>query len=338
MAQKFTDPSVFCQATRDQGEMPPFVLVTGSDPFLMVEASDQVRALARELGYVDREVIEMTPSGDWSRLQASMTSLGMFADKKLVDFRLPGGKAGQKGPKAITQALAQPYEGVCVLLSIPTPEWSTTKTQWWKTLTTQATVIDCQTPTRAQLPQWLAKRLAKQGQSASPAVLDNLADLLEGNLFAANQEILKLGLLYDARELTGDEIVQSVIDSSHYEMDALMESIELRQADRVLRILNGLEAQEAPLVLLISMLVREIRDLIKLSSAFAQGQSYVKGVFATPNKKAAARRFSGKRVKLLENALLVCAELDKQVKGLVVPTRDDNPWLELKSIAIFLAR
>ncbi|MFR3636132.1 MAG: DNA polymerase III subunit delta, partial [Sutterella sp.] len=156
-----------------------------------------------------------------------------------------------------------------------------------------------------------------------------------GNLFAANQEIQKLALLFEPRELTLEEIAKTVTDSSHYEIDALIEGIEQAQPERVLKIIEGLEAQEAPLVLLLSLLTREIRDLIKLQSASAKGQSFVKGVFATPGKRQAARRLSATKLK---NALLVCADLDKQVKGLPVSDRDDDPWMELKSIALFLAR
>ena len=88
-----------------------------------------------------------------------------------------------------------------------------------------------------------------------------------------------------------------------------------------------------PLVL---MLVSNlIRSLIKLRSGYDAGAYGVKGVFATPELKRAARRLS---VKKLSGALSVCAEIDRLSKGLSVPSRDSNPWIELKSVALFLAR
>ncbi len=331
----YTDAKDFCSQAKKAGQLPAFVLVTGNDDFLRIEAADLIRETARELGYHDREIFEMNGSSDWSQVAMAAADIGMFAAQKVIDVRIPGAKVGRKGPDGIKKLLSQPFDGVTVLFTIPTPDWASAKAAWWQSLRTTCSTVTCDTPPRAQLGRWLAARLARQGQSASPEALDYLADLVEGNLFAANQEINKLALLFDARELTRSEISQTVTDSSHFEIDSLIESIEQANASRVLRILDGLEAQDAPLPLLLAMLTREIRDIIKLQAAAAQGASSVKGVYATPGKRAAARRLSSIKLK---NALLVCAELDKQVKGLAVPERDDNPWLELKSIALFLAR
>ena len=330
-----TDPRRFCEQCKKSGALPAFVLVTGNDDFLLIEASDEIRQCARDLGYLDREVFEMNGNSDWSQVTMSAADVGMFADQKVVDVRIPGGKIGRKGPDGLQKLLSQPYDGVCVLFTVPTPDWATAKAAWWQNLQKSTEVITCNTPPRQALGRWLAERLQRQGQSASPEALEYLADQVEGNLFAANQEIQKLALLFEPRELTLEEIAKTVTDSSHYEIDALIEGIEQAQPERVLKIIEGLEAQEAPLVLLLSLLTREIRDLIKLQSASAKGQSFVKGVFATPGKRQAARRLSATKLK---NALLVCADLDKQVKGLPVSDRDDDPWMELKSIALFLAR
>ena len=51
--------------------------------------------------------------------------------------------------------------------------------------------------------------------------------------------------------------------------------------------------------------------------------------------KAAARRIPLKR---LAAALDVCADIDRLSKGLSVRERDGDPWIELKSVCLFLAR
>ncbi len=327
--------SDFLQKARKNGALPHFVTVTGNDDFLMIEAADSIRQLAREIGYLEREVFEMGPTSDWSQVAMAAADIGMFAEQKVIDVRVPGGKVGRKGPDGIQKLLSRPFDGVCVLLSIPTPDWATAKSAWWQTVQKGTEVLTCDTPPRQALGHWLKERLARQGQSTSPEALEFLAEQVEGNLFAANQEISKLGLLFEARELTYKEISDTVTDSSHFEIDALIEGIEQAKPARVIRILDALEAQNAPLPLLLATLTREIRDVIKLQGGLAQGSSYVKGVFTTQGKLQAARRISAVK---LRNALLVCAELDRQVKGLPVPERDDNPWIELKSIALFLAR
>ena len=48
-----------------------------------------------------------------------------------------------------------------------------------------------------------------------------------------------------------------------------------------------------------------------------------------------AARLSSRK---LENALTVCADIDRIYKGIPVPSRDTDPWVELKSVAAFIAR
>ncbi len=321
---------------RYRNALPSFMLVTGDDDFLMIEASDAIRACAREL-QMERQVFEMNASSSslWDEARMVAADIGMFASSKLIDIRIPGAKVGRQGPAGITKLLETSYEGVSILFTMPKPDWQTEKSAWWKALTSACEIIECNTPNRAQLTRWLTERLAKNQQTASREALEFLTDQIEGNLFAAAQEVSKLSLLFNPGELTLTNIQEAVMNSSHYEVDALIEGMELGQAQRVLRVCDALEAQGAPLPQLIAILSKEIRDLLKLQEGYAQGQRYVKGVFATPAKSKAARRLTAKRLK---NALHVCADLDKQVKGLTVADRDDNPWLELKSIALFLAR
>ena len=90
-----TDPRRFCEQCKKSGALPAFVLVTGNDDFLMIEASDEIRQCARDLGYLDREVFEMNGNSDWSQVTMSAADVGMFADQKVVDVRIPGGKIGR---------------------------------------------------------------------------------------------------------------------------------------------------------------------------------------------------------------------------------------------------
>ncbi|MFR3635672.1 MAG: DNA polymerase III subunit delta, partial [Sutterella sp.] len=177
-----TDPRCFCEQCKKSGALPAFVLVTGNDDFLMIEASDEIRQCARDLGYLDREVFEMNGNSDWSQVTMSAADVGMFADQKVVDVRIPGGKIGRKGPDGLQKLLSQPYDGVCVLFTVPTPDWATAKAAWWQNLQKSTEVITCNTPPRQALGRWLAERLQRQGQSASPEALEYLADQVEGNL------------------------------------------------------------------------------------------------------------------------------------------------------------
>ena len=286
-------------------ELAPFWLVTGSEDLLMLESADMLRRRARELGYTDRQVLELSASADWSQLPDAAASIGMFDDKKFLEVRLPSGRPGIKGNKALPEFVERPVDGVVTLFTMPRPDWQGQKAAWWQALVKAATVVECDPVERAQLPQWLAGRMRANGQTAARDVLEAFADLVEGNLLAAKQEVGKLSLLFPQGELTLEQIEASVGNCSRYTTEALVESFCTASADRTARIVDGLEAQGEPLPFLLAILTNQIRSLIKLRASFeTSGNLYVKGVFATNAMKAAARRIPLKR---LAAALDVCA-------------------------------
>ena len=99
-------------------ELAPFWLVTGSEDLLMLESADLLRRRARELGYTDRQVLELSASADWSQLPDAAASIGMFDDKKFLEVRLPSGRPGIKGNKALPEFVERPVDGVVTLFTI----------------------------------------------------------------------------------------------------------------------------------------------------------------------------------------------------------------------------
>ncbi len=313
----------------------PLWLITGSELLLQLESVDLLRKHARELGYTDRQTLEMNGSSDWTKLFDSAAEIGMFDERKFLEVRIPTGRPGQAGSKMIERFLKlPPLDGVIVVFQIPKPDWQGVKATWWKSLNAACTVVDCEDIPRQDLPRWLAERMARNSQRASREALEHFADLVEGNLLAAVQEVAKLALLFPEGELTDEQISSSVASSSRYSADSLMKSICLGEKERAARIIDGLEAQAEPFPLLLMILTTQIRNIIKLRQAYDNRQTYVPGVFATPELKKAARRLTTKR---LSGALSVCADIDRLSKGLLVPSRDSDPWIELKSVALFLA-
>lgn len=321
--------------TMKDGVPAPFWLITGTEGFLMIEAADALRALLREDGHDDRAVLEMSAGSDWRELQMTASDGGLFCSKKILEVRLAQPRPGKRGgEEAIERFVKAPVNGVTTIFSVPPPDWRDSKAAWWKALQGACVVIDCSGVDRRALPRWLSRRMARNKQSATPEALEYFADLVEGNLFAAAQEVEKLALCAPEGELDLEAIRRAVVDSARFDLSTLFEAMHNGESDRVVRIIDGLAAQDEALPLVLAMLTSEIRQLIKLATGMSQGQRFVKGVFATEPMKRAARRLS---INKLKNALLVCAEIDKLSKGLEVKSRDSDPWIELKSVALFLA-
>jgi DNA polymerase-3 subunit delta len=176
----------------------PLYCVHGAEALLALEAADAIRAAARASGCDEREVFTAEPGADWSKLGASAANLSLFSTRRLLEVRIPSGKPGAEGGKALEALCARLPEDTVVLVMLPELEWQGLKTAWFAALEDAGTVVEAKSISREELPQWLAERLSAQQQRASIETLEWMADRVEGNLLAAKQEVEKLALLLPA--------------------------------------------------------------------------------------------------------------------------------------------
>ena len=139
----------------------------GDEPLLLQEFADALRAAARQQGYTERTV--HTVSGahfDWSEVLASGGSLSLFADKQIVEIRIPSGKPGKDGSVALQQLAerAQRDDATLTLITLPKLDSMTTKGAWFGALDSFGVTVRFEPIDRRVLPQWIAQRLQWQGQ------------------------------------------------------------------------------------------------------------------------------------------------------------------------------
>ena len=229
----------------------PLYVLHGDDPLLTIEAGDALRATARRQGFDERNVLVVTPAFRWEELFHAAGNLSLFGGRTLVDVRIPTGKPGRDGGEALQRYCNAPPADVLTLITLPEMDWRAKKAAWFAALVSAGVAIECNAPSSAQLPQWIARRLATQQQSAPPEALDFIALHVEGNLLAAHQEIQKLGLLHPPGALTLAQISAAVLNVARYDIDDLRNALQTRDTARCARTLEGLRAEEAapPLVL-----------------------------------------------------------------------------------------
>jgi DNA polymerase-3 subunit delta len=187
---------------------------------------------------------------------------------------------------------------------------------------------------RAQLPAWLGRRLAWQQQSASPEVLEFLAERVEGNLLAAHQELQKLTLLAPQGELGMDSVHEAVVSVARYDPNAAVEALLARDAARYVRVIDGLRGEgEQPTFILYVL----SSALFVLQGAQRGGQvdalAMQHKLFNKPLKaavQAAARRFPGEA---LDAALAHAALIDRTIKGV----HAGDAWEEFVKLGLKLA-
>jgi DNA polymerase-3 subunit delta len=318
----------------------------GDEALLVQEAADAIRAAARQQGYTERSVHVVSGAHfDWSEVLAAGGSMSLFAERQILEIRVPTGKPGKEGSPMIQQ-LAQSAEGndsTLTLFILPRLDSATKKGAWFGALEQFGVSLQIDSLDRAQLPQWIAQRLKLQNQSVASGqdgqnCLQFFADRVEGNLLAAHQEIQKLALLYPAGELTQAQVESAVSNVARYDVFKLSEAVLAGQVARVQRMLDGLQAEGEAAVLVHYTLAEDIRALKRVKDAMAEGrplpmalrEQRIWGAREKLFERVLPKLSTARLAQLLKNA----HQVDGIVKGLKVADWPTDPWQALQRLAL----
>ena len=320
----------------------------GDEPLLIQEAVDAIRAVARTQGFTERT--SHTVAGahfDWSEVLAAGGSLSLFADKQIVELRIPSGKPGKEGSVAI-QHLAEQSRGndsTLTLIMLPRLDKMTKSGAWFAALESFGVTLQVEPVERNALPQWIAQRLAGQDQRVAAGeegqrTLQFFADRVEGNLLAAHQEIQKLALLFAPGELTFDQVESAVLNVARYDVFKLSEAVLAGQTARVQRMLDGLKAEGEAEVLVHYTLSEDIRALKRVKDAMAQGRPMPMALREQRVWGVKERLFERVLPRLsdiaLANLLQAAHQVDGIVKGLKQADWPTDGWQALHRLAMQL--
>ncbi|MEO8487781.1 MAG: DNA polymerase III subunit delta [Betaproteobacteria bacterium] len=315
----------------------PFYVVHGDEPLLALEAGDLIRAAARRAGVDEREVFVVEPQFRWDAFLANNANLGLFGTRRLVDLRIPSGKPGVEGAKALEAYASHPNPDNVTLVTLPKVDKAAASSAWFTALTRAGVDVPVWPVERTELPRWIGARLASQAQQASPDTLAFLAEACEGNLLAARQELDKLALLLPPGFLDHDAVVDAVADVARYDIGALSEAWLGGEGARALRILGVLRDEGESPVLAVWQLAEDVHALAIVQGLVAQGMPAANAIRQARvwGRRAAALAQAATRVpRHLAPALVpTLARLDALSKGL---GRQD-PWDELGAAALALA-
>ncbi|WP_295854667.1 DNA polymerase III subunit delta [uncultured Xylophilus sp.] len=328
----------------------PLYTVHGDEPLLVQEAADAIRAAARALGPAERTVHTVAGAHfDWSEVLASGGSLSLFADRQLVEIRIPSGKPGKDGSAALQQIAAQAaaQDGTLTLVLLPRLDKATRSGAWFAALEQNGVAVQVDPVERAALPQWIAQRLQAQGQQVAPGeegtrTLQFFADRVEGNLLAAHQEIQKLALLYPAGVLSAEQVASAVLNVARYDVFKLSEAVLGGQAARVQRMLDGLQAEGEAEVLVHYTLAEDIRGLKRVRDAMDAGRPLPMALREQrvwgPREKLFERVLPRLDGRTLARLLQAAHQVDGIVKGLPQDGWPKNGWQALHRLAQQLCR
>jgi DNA polymerase-3 subunit delta len=311
-----------------EGELAPAWLVSGDEPLLVGEAADAIRARARAAGYAARQVMFVERGFDWDSVLAELNSPSLFAERRVLELRLPQPKPGTDGSRALVAALAAPAPDVLLLLITDRIEWADRASAWVKAFEAHGACVDADQLAPEQLPAWIGARMRRAGLEPEPEAVQLLADRCEGNLVAAHQQIERLALLSGPGPVSVETVAAAVANSARYHVFQLGETLLAGDAARALKILEGLAAEGEEPTLVLWCLAEELRSILQWAP---QPNPAARRLYRGGRRRKELLRSAAGRVPRAQ-ALALLREADG-VDALIKGPRKGEAWGVLARIA-----
>ncbi len=314
-------------------------MVCGDEPLQHRESVDMLRKAAHYYGFTEREVYTAEAGFDWHTLSFAASELSLFAAQRLIELHMPTGRPSDKG-ESLIEYCQNPPQGVLLLIVAGKVEAATKKSKWYKALDKVAGIVNVWPINGTYLNQWLNQRLRSKGLALQADAIQLIADRVEGNLLAADQEIEKLSLLYPAADqmlsLSTEQVVEAVFDSARYNVFDLFDCALSKDLKRALKILAGLRSEGESIILLMTLIAKEVRMLARMT-AIRQKQDLeaaMKPFYLFPKRKSLiSQTVRTTEPEYWQGLLEELLELDKMAKGATA----GEPWDKLQLILAQIA-
>jgi DNA polymerase-3 subunit delta len=315
----------------------PCYLVAGDEHLLVQETLDAIRAAARAAGFGSRELHFATTGYDWGELRNAAGNLSLFAAKRIVELRLPTGKPGVKGSATIAEIAAQAGGDLLFVVSAPKLDRGAGSSKWVRALEAAGVHVQVWPVALRELPAWIDARMKSAGLQPERDAVRLMADRVEGNLLAAQQEIEKLRLLHGEGPVTAHDVDAAVADSSRFDVYRLVDAAVGGDARRAVRILGGIRSEGIEPVIVMWALTRELRTLALLADNVQSGtdlSSAMRRAHVWKNRQDLIRACIGRHQAVdFYELILLARQGDAAAKG----QSGADPWHLATQIVLGLA-
>ncbi|MDT8438848.1 MAG: DNA polymerase III subunit delta [Wenzhouxiangellaceae bacterium] len=316
------------------GGLAPIYLLAGPERLIVEEAADAIRRAAREQQVSERIALTADGRFDWSELERATETGSLFASRRLVELRVPTGKPGAEGGKAL-RAWVEAGRDDVLLVMCDQWDWKQEKSVWFQAIERSGVFLAARTVKPHELPGWIGQRLRRAGFSADRAVCEFLAARLEGNLLAAAQEVDRLALLFASGPLTLAQVREAVADSARFDAFRLTELTLIGQAGAALRCIRGLRESGVAQVPILWALGRELDVAARIVADQRPAADIYRDLKIWPARQkpidALVHRLG--RVRIAE-CLIELSRLDLQTKG----QAPGDFWVALERFVVTLAQ
>lgn len=304
----------------------PVYILHGDEPLLIQECADHVRSACKAQGFGDRDIIHVEKNFNGEELYASNQAISLFAERKIIELRMPTGKPGTQGSKALVDYVANPSPDNVLLVICGKVESAAQRSKWFKTVESIGGSVQVWPVNARDLPRWIDQRIRAQGLNASSEAIELLAERVEGNLLAAAQEVHKLQLYADGQQITADTVITAVADSARYNIFGLIDATLQGDTRSALKMLQGLKAEGSQVFTILPLFTRELRTLYACAKQIEDGHGIDRVLqnqrIWDSRKRITQIALKHLRSKRLTQLIQLANDIDQSAKGM----SKNNSW------------
>ncbi|CAN8141084.1 DNA polymerase III subunit delta [uncultured Thiomicrorhabdus sp.] len=338
------------QVQNAQFNLAPIYLFYGEEPLYLRDCSDAIRQRLKQEGFISGEIFEVDAGFDWQAFQMETQSGSLFADRQFLVVNMPKGSPGKDGAAFIQQFCQYnsqsnvPAEMV-LLLFCEKLDNRQVKSKWVQAIEAAGLVVQTKPVTQDALPKWVSQRAQALGLQLDQEAASLLAERTEGNLLAADQELIKLSLILPPSSgqlqlVDAQMILQNVVDQAHYQLFALSGAMLKGQRDGSLQILQRLQQEgiEAPIILwLLSRELRVLSELQLLAQQVSLPQAFKQCGVWQVNQAQYRQAMQRQGYQAWQAYLQLALQVDLKIKGIDPNNSDQEVWSALKELVIKIA-
>ena len=318
------------------GKMPVY-FVSGDEPLQKLESIDLIRNHYQKQGYDERIIFEVNKSFDWNQINEASSNLSLFSNNKIIELRMVAPKPGRQGGIFLQQYVENENNDTVLIISSDKIDKGTQNNKWVKAIDKAGLMIQVWPIGPAQLPGWIQARMQNRQKKITHDAARLIAERVEGNLLAAQQEIEKLLLLIEKDRIDIEDIMGAVADSSRYNVFDMLESAFVGNIDRTLLMLNGLKNEGTEPLLLFGALMWEDRRLCSIAYEYEAG-TQLENIFRSyriwdQKKRPITSVLKRHTSKSLDRLLNYCAVIDKTLKS----GQRDRAWDQFSTLLLAIA-
>ena len=239
----------------------PVYLVASDELLLVEEAAAAILAAAEAAGFSERTVLFVESGFKWGQLTEATQSMSLFAERRVIDVRVPGAKFDREASDTLRALLEAPDEDVVLLIRAAGLDRRQQNSAWFKAIDAAGVVVQCAPVSAAALPRWVTERARRAGLAFQTEALGFFCEHLEGNLLAAAQALERLQFAGLPQPMTQAAVAGVVENASHYDTFELIDAVFAADPRRVARMVATLQAEGASIFAILGAFVSQMRSL-----------------------------------------------------------------------------